>query len=540
MTEGPTDASSKLRLVLDYLPCEACLSKPVADQDLLCSVCRRLDRDVDVTTVRRMTVLLERPTPVLAAPAPPAPLPPPEETPVPAPVEEAPAPVEVPPPPPPEEPFPVVGVDVLTEEYVETPPPAVEVAPIVEVEAQEEPPEAPPEPAPEPARKRGFSLFRRKTEEAPAEPEPEPEFDDVAGFEPKDDSFGFVREEPPLREVQEEPDAAFDFTSPPEERPAEAPAPVVDELEDDFLYRPAPEPERDPFLLEDQPIEAPREEVSVEPEGQNPWAPPGERLAQEPAPEEWPNESQERAPEPEPFFAPEPEEEPILETEMVEEEPAAEEEIFETEIVEMEVVADEEPAPAPAEPEPARPAEEKRRGGFSSLFKRGRKPAEEERAPEPAPEPEPPVEARESAWAPPGEAAPAQEMDELREEAPAPAAAVPESRSDLYRLAGFARGHEEALALLRIESLSHLSGHDPVELAERTGIDPATLAAWVQVADLANEVGVPLEAALALVAAGVPGPRGLRDMDARAIVDMVGAADTGVTFQNVKRWKRRA
>ena len=583
MTEGPADASSKLRLVLDYLPCEACLSKPVQDQELLCSICRRLDRDVDVTTVRRVTVLLERPAPVVAI-APPMPLPPPEETPVPAPV-EAPVPVEPAVPAPVEEPRPVVGVDVLTEELVETPPPAVAPPPPVEetpppveqapaqAEVAPEPqPEPAPEPTPEPERKRRFSLFRRK-EEKPAEAAPaeeEPVFDDVASFEPRDDDFGVARGEA-AAEPEEDP---FDFTRTPpprEERPAEAVVPVADELEDDFLYRPAEEPPREPepepLLLAEEPVEAPREEVPVEPaQGQNPWAPPEEFLLDEPAPAEparearaWPDES-----EPNPFLRPTEEaEEEIVEMEVLPDDeppapepqrwapsPAPEEDVVETEIVEMEVVEDEAPAPQP-EPVPAEPAREEappKRGGFSSLFKR-KKAAEEARASEAAPEPAP-----EPAYVPPGEAEPAPgaspwssaeevQADELDLAAPAPApVAGPLPETDLHRLPGFEGAHQEALARERIESISHLSGHDPVELAERTGLPQETLASWVHVADLVQEVGVPMDAALALVAAGVQGPRGLRDMDGRAIVDRVGEQGdaAGVTFQNVKRWKRRA
>ena len=95
-----------------------------------------------------------------------------------------------------------------------------------------------------------------------------------------------------------------------------------------------------------------------------------------------------------------------------------------------------------------------------------------------------------------------------------------------------------AEALLRaagIEAVAHLSGHDANELAERTGVDAARLDAWIDVADLQEEVGVPLDAAGALVAAGIRGPRGLRETEAED-----AAARAGLPLQDVKRWKRRA
>ncbi|HET6403157.1 MAG TPA: hypothetical protein VFH78_00800, partial [Candidatus Thermoplasmatota archaeon] len=68
------DAGTKLRLVLDYLPCEACLAQPVDDQELLCSICARLDRQVAVRVGTRTTILLEKPSPppapVVIPPAP--------------------------------------------------------------------------------------------------------------------------------------------------------------------------------------------------------------------------------------------------------------------------------------------------------------------------------------------------------------------------------------------------------------------------------------------------------------------------------------
>ncbi|HVL48898.1 MAG TPA: hypothetical protein VM889_10105, partial [Candidatus Thermoplasmatota archaeon] len=86
----------KLRLVLDYVPCDQCLETPSADQEILCSVCRRLHREVAVKVTERREVVIERPAahapvavtvpaaaaaPTLAPEAPPRP------------VDEAPAPV---------------------------------------------------------------------------------------------------------------------------------------------------------------------------------------------------------------------------------------------------------------------------------------------------------------------------------------------------------------------------------------------------------------------------------------------------------------
>ena len=642
MTEGLPDASTKLRLVLDYLPCEACLSKPVADQELLCSLCRRLHREVDATRVSRALVILERPTPVALPP--PAPLPGPLEVAVPAPVETpVPAPFPAPEAPaaaealPPEAPWPVVGVDVLVEEYVAPAqawaPAPVEATPVF-VEAAEAVPE--PEPAPPaeaappgPARRRGFSLFgRRNAEEAepPAAAQAPPEepggFEDVADYtppaEPEEDVFEFVRSDeplpaaasarPPAPPEEPEPEDAFDFT-PPEKPREREPVPerrLVEELEDALPYRPPgerlsetpPPPPEDPLdeLL-------PREEIPVEPaQGPNPWAPPEEDPFKDIDLPEPPRQEERREPEPaarevvwpdEPDPAPA-EEEPIVEMEMV----AEEEPIVETTLVEMEVVEEEPPAPSPGperspweeqaerpEPAPAPPAEparapaaeeavpprEEKRKGFSlpSLFRR--RPKEEASAPPPPQEPaQAPPAPPASEWAAPAEEAPApveeippieeippvEEIPPLEEvptyaaparvEAPPAPAEAPmqagPAASDLFRLPAFNVGHAQTLARHRIGALSHLSGHDPNELAQRTGVDAGLLRGWIHVADLTQEVGVPLDAALTLAAAGVHGPRGLRAMEAEEIVRRVGALGHGVpvSLGDVKRWKRRA
>lgn len=594
MTEGLPEAETKLRLVLDYLPCEACLSRPVKDQDLLCSVCRRLDRDVEVTRLNRVLVLLERPSPVappvaLVAP----PIPPPSETHVPAPV-EAPPPEAVPMEAAPVEPAPAEPAQAAEPERrgfsmfrrkkgeeapQEAPPPEpapveppTEERQVVEtVETPVPPPaEEVPEPVPEakpaeaepsPEKKRGFSLFRRKkADEAPAEAAPaeeEPAFEDNFGYVPG--AEGARRE--PAPEPEED---VFSFTRPApvqEERPREAVAPLVEELEDDFLYRPPgerdpppPEPEPAPAWPE-EPMEdfTLREEVPVEPEGENPWAPPGQRepLDEEPTrqPEPaqevyWPEEPAEREPtRPEETFVemevlPEDEPEPVRPQPPME--TAVEDEIVETEIVEMDVVEEEpQQAPAPAPPPPAREEKPAKRGGFASLFRRRKEetPAAPAAPPEPA-EPAPVETTMETVldesegWAPPAESS----------SVAAVKPAVPEGASDLLRLRGFDEAHRRALAAHGIEAIAHLAGHDPNELAERSGLDAATLTPWVHVADLVQDVGVPIDPALALVAAGIEGPRGLRAMEAEAIVDRVAAfGDEGaVQLRDVKRWKRRA
>ena len=109
-------------------------------------------------------------------------------------------------------------------------------------------------------------------------------------------------------------------------------------------------------------------------------------------------------------------------------------------------------------------------------------------------------------------------------------------RSDLWRLPGFDRDADSALAVANVRELSHLSGHDPNELSSRTSLAADRLAPWIHVADLVQEVGVPLQSALALVAAGIEGPRGLRETDAEAVVERAPDVKLG----DVKRWKRRA
>lgn len=550
MTEGLPPAGSKLRLVLDYLPCEACLSQPVQEQELLCSICRRLDRDVDVDLVTRTTVILERPTPVLpimVAPAPPAPLPPPEEVTVPEPAPEAPAPIvgvdvvtepleaqdapasEAAPEPAPaakEAPSPVRGFSLFRrrkeapreqetpvaeqppEDFAPTPPPVeqepvvVEPEPVVIEQPPAEVPPAPPAPAepaapaeveaaPEPELKRGFSLFRRgkkKQEEAPVPPpvEEEPGFDDVVSF---------TRRETTVPEAVEDDDAfdVYTYDAPPrEETPTAAPAaePAVEEprRESEFDFSPSPSEEA-PEPVADTRAEPERDPLQ---EALDDLAPREEVRVEPEGASPWAPPAEERPADdldslwqdetPEPARVEgAPVEEPIFESEIVPDAPAPvedEEEIIETEIVELEIIPD-----------------------------------DEEALPAPL------------AAAPPA-------ADDL----------APLGDSDLFRLRGFQQGHRHNLVAHRIESISHLSGHDPHELADRTGIPASLLASWIGVADLVHEVGVPLDAALALVAAGVDGPRGLRELPAEGVMDRLEAQglEAGISERDVKRWKRRA
>jgi Domain of unknown function (DUF4332) len=159
---------------------------------------------------------------------------------------------------------------------------------------------------------------------------------------------------------------------------------------------------------------------------------------------------------------------------------------------------------------------------------------------------------------PPAPAAPPPEDDHVfqppaPEEAPPPAdvgaeeaspwARPPEpERSDLWRLLDFDEGAEEALGRAAIRTLADLSGRDAGDLAASTGVNETRLQEWIHVANLKEEVGVPVDAAIALVAAGIAGPRGLQDTEAEDVVTKVGASGGGASVQlkDVKRWKRRA
>lgn len=393
------DAATKLRMVLDYLPCEACLAQPVADQDLLCTVCARVDRQVAVRVGTRTSVLIERPSsPEASVVIPPA-----------APTPE-----------------PVAAREVVVRMADE---PSSERTGTIEVVLEPLAPVAPPvllppvEAIPPPV-------------VAPVRPEPEFDVSDIVDFVPaREQFFDFTGTARAAPEAEPEPEVA----AVPEVAPEPPVPPAADEPappQDDFVFR-APPPE-EPVYAPPPPHDEviPVEEVPLEsaPEDQAQWArPPAEAPMAEPEPSV--------------------EEEPILEMEVVEED---------DEVVEMEIVEDE-PEPAPA------------------------------------------------------------------------------GTGELYRLRGFDAHAEGALAKAGITEITHLSGHDAGELAARTQLPLARVQPWIQVADLVHEVGVPVDAAIALVAAGVPGPRGLREGDEDEIADRVSAfGGAAIRAADVRRWKRRA
>ena len=118
--------------------------------------------------------------------------------------------------------------------------------------------------------------------------------------------------------------------------------------------------------------------------------------------------------------------------------------------------------------------------------------------------------------------------------------APPEGDSDLWRLRGFDHAAASALRGAGVTAVAHLAGHDAGELSARTGLPQERLVPWVQVADLTHEGGVPLDAAIALVTAGIAGPRGLRDADPESVVERVHAfGGRDLSLSDVKRWKRR-
>ena len=132
-------------------------------------------------------------------------------------------------------------------------------------------------------------------------------------------------------------------------------------------------------------------------------------------------------------------------------------------------------------------------------------------------------------------------MELVEDVAPEPEAPASTGQGELYRLRGFDVAAEGALAKVGITEIAHLSGHDAGELAARVDLPAPRLQTWIQVADLVHEVGVPVEAASALVAAGIAGPRGLRDADPDEAADRASAfGGYPVRAADIKRWKRRA
>lgn len=391
------DAATKLRMVLDYLPCEACLAQPVEDQDLLCTVCARLDRQIAVRVGTRTSVLIERPSPPEEAVViPPAPV---------APAEPAGPPREI--------------VVRMSDEPSPEKPGTIEVVlePLVAL--------APAEPVPAP--------LVGAAEPAPAL-EPEPEFDvsDLVDYVPaREQFFDFIGTAPAAAPLEVEPEPV------PEPQPEPAVAPIEPaQPQDDYVFRAPPpeEPEYAPPPPQDEAIPVEEVPLEAEAEEQAQWAPPTEET---PAPQL---------------------EEEVIEMEIVEED---------DEVVEMEI------------------------------------------------------------------------LDDVAESAIEPPALT--GKGELYRLRGFDAGAEGALAKIGITEITHLSGHDAGELAQRANLPLSRVQPWVQVADLVHEVGVPVDAAIALVAAGVAGPRGLRDGDVDEIADRVAAfGGYSVKAGDVKRWKRRA
>lgn len=422
------DPSAKLRMVLDYVPCEACLAHRVSDQELLCSICRRVDRQVGIRVAVKTSILVERPSP--PEPASPVVI---EPTPVaPPPATSAPMPVEVH--------FVEPGRKARKEKAATTG--AIEVF----VEPFEEP---------APALAAAAAVVADE----------EPSWDDVADFSPPaEDLFEAV----PGGPVRRAPAAA-----------------VVDVPQDDFVFRPPPAAEEPPAPREEEPTEdwLPVDEVPVTDET------PARRVPAPDEPSPWSRPPAETVPE-------------VVGDEVVEEEP-----VTAAEVVEDEVVAAE---PFEAEPIEAEPVEDD---------------VIESTVVEDEPEP---VEAEVLG-----------DVDAMA--SGTPAAWSPEVGSDLWRLRGFDKEAEGLLGKVSIRQLAHLAGHDATELADRTGLPLDRVAPWVSVADLVQDVGVPVEAALSLVQAGIDGPKGLRDAAPEDVVDRVKAFGVGeVTLAEVKRWKRRA
>lgn len=483
---------AKLRTVLDYVPCDACLAEHSPEQELLCSVCRRLDRTVTVKRTERRTFIVVRPAPppppALIPPAAPPPREPeperaPEPEPEPAAPEQLPAQAEAPAEPaeapaPPMEPsrpsFPR-HVLVLTPESIAQGERAALGA--IEVVIEEaEPPRAAPAPAP------AVALAPAPEAEAAPEPEPTPQLEDL---EPE---FAAVAAEV-ASEGEDDFDSGFDLTNagPPQDafewvkRPEGADAAEAarddaepeDFSEEAFVFTPSrrdeaeAEPAEAELAAEDEPEFEPVEE------GRSPWARPAEddwllEAPPEAGPEReepWPDEAASEAAPEAPLEAL-PESEEIIETlEVVEDEPV-EEEVYETTVVEE-----------PVEPAPAAPANGL--DGFSDV-----RPADAQR-----------------------------------------------------------------LAEAGVTRPADLSGRDPWQLADQTGLSAKRLEKWIWTAELMSVAGVPLAHADLLVRSGVRGLDGLRAADAEQAARDVNAllsADERhaslppVSADDVAQWKRRA
>lgn len=549
---------AKLRTVLDYLPCDACLQEPSPEQDLLCSVCHRLDRTVTAKRVERRTIIVVRPAPPAAEPViePPARAPlEAEEEPQPEPPQAEPAEAEV------EEP--------LAEPEPEPQRPALPRVLIVDRDAAQKGPRgepgvlevfissiAPPLPTPEPAPVVAPTPEPAPVAEPVADPDPEPEPVQEPEPEPEplqdaededDDALGFgvagAEDDDPFEWVGRADSAtATDETAP----VARAPAPAAAEAEDedfddhDFVFTPARRREEvaDDAAVADEPLAADDLVGETSPDdddGRSPWARPAE--------DDW---LMEGAPE-----TPEPAEEPWPEES---ESPAAadagedDDDIVETTLVEE----DESPADVP------NPEETWNLEGLTDGPPRDAEPADA--APE---EPAAEAPAARDDWLIHDEPADAVSLDEdddivemsiVEDEAveEAPAAAAPEapvapaaSRDfALADLADLKDADSQRLAEAGVQKPSDLSGRDPWQLADQTGISAKRLEKWIWTTELVTVAGVPPAHADALVRSGVRGLDGLQTLDAETgarDVNALKAADApDVTADDVAQWKRRA
>jgi hypothetical protein len=96
------------------------------------------------------------------------------------------------------------------------------------------------------------------------------------------------------------------------------------------------------------------------------------------------------------------------------------------------------------------------------------------------------------------------------------------------------------LAEADVREVAALAGREVEDLAARSRVAPERLASWIQVADLQREAGVPLDAAVSLVEAGVAGPQGLRELAAEEIAARLQwSGGGGIPLGDIRRWKLR-
>lgn len=478
---APPVAADKFRIVLDYLPCGACLEIPVPDQDLHCSLCRRMTRSVGVASHTDVAVLVESPA--------------------------MPLPVEVPP----------------------APPEPIHIEPASEAD------EVPPAPAPLAAADEGVPEDDDAVSFAAA-PEAEEDLDLAfeataeAAEEDVDLAFEATRGEPEPEPFAEEvaeatPPPPFTF-DPGSLEPHDGFAPAADDdaatldREAEAWAEAAAEPEE----VELQPVR-PEEAWSRVPPAPPPepeeWTP--EPVPEAPA-DAWPEEVVEEAPaeyeilevvDEEPVAAAPAEdawaEAPPLEPPVEEALPAESSAEYEV----LEVVEDE---PVAAEPAPgAAPAE----------------PAWEDDAwPDEAPAPAAPVDAWADDAPPPAPADPWPEEGapiEAAAEEPATPPTATAVEDPVTRIDGLGPMYAERLLAQGVQTLRELGAQDAGKLAKATGVSPKLVKRWVGVASLASH-GVPMAYADALFEAGYENPRDLRrgkpDKVAKALNKVIsGRAD---------------